>query len=90
MAKDAVHAMLGYLIDAFLISAVSLATDSERRRNSNPPKIYPADPGLIPAFDRSGRANVGHALETAVLHELERRGAEVGYVKPPPASKWTS
>jgi predicted AAA+ superfamily ATPase len=49
--------------------------------NSNPRKIYPADPGLIRAFDASGRANLGHALETAVLNELERRGAEVGYVK---------
>jgi predicted AAA+ superfamily ATPase len=81
VAKDAVHAMLGHLTDAFLLSAVWLATDSERKRNSNPRKIYPADPGLIPAFDRSGRANLGHALESAVLNELERRGAEVAYVK---------
>jgi predicted AAA+ superfamily ATPase len=81
VAKDAVHAMLGYLLDAFLLSAVPLATDSERKRNSNPRKLYPADPGLIKAFDAGGRANLGHALETVVLNELERRGAEVGYVK---------
>lgn len=73
--------MLGHLIDAFLISAVAVATDSERQRNSNPRKVYPADPGLLRAFDASGRSNVGHALETAVLNELERRGAEVAYVK---------
>src|SRR5712692_2813883 len=82
VAKDAVHTMLGHLLDAFLLSAVPLATDSERKRNSNPRKLYPADPGLIKAFDASGRTNVGHALETVVLNELERRGgAEVGYVK---------
>lgn len=81
VAKDAVHAMLGHLLDAFLLSAVPLATDSERQRNSNPRKLYPADPGLIKAFDASGRSNLGHAIETAVLNELERRGAEVGYVK---------
>ena len=81
VAKDAVHAMLGYLLDAFLLSAVPLATDSDRKRNSNPRKLYPADPGLIKAFDASGRANLGHALEAVVLNELERRGAEVGYVK---------
>lgn len=81
VAKDAVHAMLGYLLDAFLISAVPMATNSERQRNSNPRKLYPADPGLIKAFDASARANLGHALETAVFNELERRGAEVGYVK---------
>lgn len=81
VGKDAVHAMLSHLFDAFLISAVPLATDSERQRNSNPRKLYPADLGLIKAFDASGRSNLGHALECAVLCELERRGAEVGYVK---------
>ncbi|MBI3393441.1 MAG: ATP-binding protein [Nitrospirae bacterium] len=81
VAKDALHAMLGHLVDAFLLITVPLSTESERRRNSNPRKIYPADPGLIGAFDRSGRANLGHALETVVLNELERRKAEAGYVK---------
>lgn len=81
VGKDVVHAMLGHLLDAFLLSAVPLATESERRRNSNPRKLYPVDPGLIGAFDASGRSNLGHALETVVLNELERRKAEVGYVK---------
>jgi predicted AAA+ superfamily ATPase len=81
IGRDAVHALLGHLIDAFLLVAVPLATESERQRNSNPRKIYPADPGLIPAFDASGRANLGRALETAVLIELERRRADLGYVK---------
>jgi predicted AAA+ superfamily ATPase len=81
VAKDTVHAMLDHLTDAFLISAVPVATESERRRNTNPRKLYPADPGLIEAFDVSGRANTGHALETAVFNELGRRAADVAYVK---------
>ncbi len=81
IAKDAVHAMLGHLQDAFLVSAVPMATDSERQRNSNPRTLYPVDAGLIKAFDASGRANLGHALETVVANELERRGAELGYVR---------
>lgn len=81
VAKDAVHALLGHLLDAFLLAAVPLATESERQRNSNPRKLYPADPGLIRAFDTSGRSQVGRALETAVANELGRRGAEIGYVK---------
>jgi predicted AAA+ superfamily ATPase len=36
---------------------------------------------LIAAFDTSGRSNIGHALETVVLNELERRKARVAYVK---------
>ena len=75
-AKDTLHAYLAYLEDAFLVRILPIATDSERRRQVNPRKAYPIDPGLIPVFDRSGKANVGHALETAVLLELERRGFE--------------
>jgi len=81
VAKDTVHALLDHLIDAFVIAAVPVATDSERRRNTNPRKVYPADPGLIDAFDPSGRSNTGHALETAVYNELSRRGADLAYVK---------
>jgi predicted AAA+ superfamily ATPase len=42
---------------------------------------YSIDTRFIPFFDRSGKANLGHALETAALLELDRRGAEVGYVQ---------
>lgn len=81
VSKDTLHAYLGHLEDAFLIRTVSLATDSERQRMVNPRKVYPVDPALIPLFDRSGRANSGHALETCVLLELERRGNSVSYVR---------
>ena len=52
-----------------------------RRRQVNPRKAYPINPGLIPLFDRSGRPNLGHALETAILLELERRGCATAYVR---------
>lgn len=81
VGKDSVYALLAHVIDSYLVSTVSLHTASERQRNSNPRKVYPADPGLIHAFDVSGRANLGHALETAVFNELQRRGAQVDYVK---------
>jgi predicted AAA+ superfamily ATPase len=81
IAKDTVHAYLAHLEDAFLVRTVSLHTASERQRMVNPRKAFPVDPGLIPIYERTGRANTGHALETAVLVELERRGCEIGYVK---------
>ncbi len=81
VSKNTLHDLLSYLEDAFLIRLVSVDTESERRRMVNPRKVYPVDPGLIPVFDRSGKANLGHALENAVLIELERRGAEVRYVR---------
>ena len=80
IGNDTLHAYLGYLEDAFLVRAISIATDSERRRMVNPRKAYPVDPGLISVCDRSGRGQVGHALETCVLLELERRGADIAMI----------
>ncbi|MBZ0154914.1 MAG: ATP-binding protein [Alphaproteobacteria bacterium] len=81
VAKDTLHAYLSYLEDAFLIRTVAISSASARRRMVNPRKVYPMDPALIPVFDRTGRANLGHALETCVLLELERRGTEIAYVR---------
>ena len=47
----------------------------------HPRKVYPVDPGLIPVYGRMGQPNLGAALETVVLVELERRGCEVAYVR---------
>lgn len=81
VGKEILAELLGHLMDAFLLSAVPVASESLRRQNSNPRKLYPADPGLIGAFDTGSRSNLGRALETVVYNELERRGAEVAYVK---------
>ncbi|RJP34024.1 MAG: ATP-binding protein [Actinobacteria bacterium] len=81
VAKDTLHSYLSFLEDAFLLRTTSLEARSVRRRMVNPRKVYPIDPGLIPIYNRSGEPNLGHALETCVLLELERRGAEVGYVR---------
>jgi hypothetical protein len=80
VGKDTLYAYLEHLEDAFLVHTVPVATASERRRMSNPRKAYPADPALIPVFDRSG-ANTGHALETCVALELLRRGCDLAYVR---------
>ena len=72
-----------HLEDAFLIQGVHIETGSERQRQVNPVKTYPVDQGLIAAFDRTGKENIGHALETCVLIELLRRGAEVTWVRTP-------
>lgn len=81
ISKDSVHQMLGYLDDCFLVRVIWMESTSERQRMVNPRKAYPVDTGLIPIFDRTGRENLGHALETAVLVELERRGCEITYVR---------
>ena len=81
ISKDSLHAFLAHFEDAFLIRTTSLLTASERQRMVNPRKAYPIDPGLIPIYERTHRDNLGHALETAVLIELLRRGCEVHYFR---------
>ncbi len=81
ISRDTVHELLGYLEDSFLVRLIWMESTSVRQRQVNPRKAYPIDTGLIRVFDRSGKHNVGHVLETAVLIELERRGAEVSWVR---------
>lgn len=81
VGKDTLHEYLAHLEDAFLVRTISLHSASERQRMVNPRKAYPIDPALIGLYERTGRANLGHALETVVLLELERRGMAVDYVR---------
>lgn len=81
VSRDTVHALVAHLDDCFLVRTVWMESSSERQRMVNPRKVYPVDAGLIPIFDRTGRTNLGHALETAVLIELERRRCEITYVR---------
>lgn len=81
VGRDTLHQMASHLDDCFLVRTVWIDADSERRRMVNPRKVYPIDAGLIPVFGATGREQVGRALETAVLIELERRGRTVHYVR---------
>lgn len=83
VAKDTLHELLAHLEDCFLVRVVEMESASERQRMVNPRKAYPADTGLISVFGHADRADTGHALETAVLTELERRRYEVSYVNTP-------
>ena len=81
VGKESLYAFLGHLEDTFLIRTVSIHAGSERKRMVNPRKAYPVDPGLIPVYERTGKTNLGHALETVVLIELERRGCQADYYR---------
>ena len=81
ISREHLTELVQHLEQAFLITSLAAGGGSLRRTQSLPRKIYPIDPGLIPLYDRSGRANLGHALETVVLMELRRRGAELSYLR---------
>jgi hypothetical protein len=81
VGKDTLYTYLDYLEDTFLVRIVSQHSASERKRTTSPRKAYPVDPGLIPVYEHAGRTNIGQALETVILIELERRGYEVFFAK---------
>lgn len=83
ISRDTLHQLLGHVEDCFLVRTVWIEAASERQRMVNPRKVYPVDSGLIPLYDRTGRGNLGHALETAVLIELQRRRCIVTYLRTP-------
>lgn len=79
--RESLYHFLAHMEDAFLLRAIPVATDSEKRRQVNPRKIYPIDHSIGPVFDRSPKSNTGHALEVVVHNALVRQGAETAYVK---------
>lgn len=81
VAKNTLHDLLAHLENAFLVRSVWMETSSERQRMVNPRKAYPIDTALIALYDQTGRANIGHALETLVLLELERRRSTATWVR---------
>lgn len=81
ISREHLAELVQHLESAFLIQCVGVEGGSLRRQMTLPRKVYPIDPGLLPLYELGGRSNRGHALETAVLLELRRRGAEVGYLR---------
>jgi uncharacterized protein len=77
--KNAIYALLGHLADAFLCFLLPLHTDSEKRRQVNPKKLYAIDHGLVRACVPSRSADEGHVLENIVYLHLRTRGRVLGY-----------
>lgn len=79
VAKNTLHAHLGHFEDAYLVFAVPLWSDSLRKVQTNPRKIYAVDPGLATAMNPSFSANFGQMFENLVYLDLRRQGYDVYY-----------
>lgn len=77
--RTLVHQMIEALEDAYLVFRLPLADRSLRRRQVNPPKVYPVDPGLAHCMSPATTPEWGRLLETALFLWLRRRGWELGY-----------
>jgi hypothetical protein len=79
IGRSSVYEYLSYIEDAYLMFMVPLYSESIRRVQNNPKKIYAIDNGLARAHTVSLSKNSGHALENAVYLDLRRSGAKVYY-----------
>jgi uncharacterized protein len=80
IAKDAVHAFVNHLEEAFLLFTMDVDSESPRVRQTRPRKCYVIDTGLARSLSYRAAGETGWLLENAVFLELRRRGYSTGYV----------
>ncbi|MCP5505972.1 MAG: ATP-binding protein [Chlamydiales bacterium] len=79
VGKDTLHTYLSYLEDVFLIFTVPIFTESLRKLQTTPKKIYGIDNGLMEASSFNLSGNYGKLLENQVYLDLRRRKKEIFY-----------
>ena len=79
--KNTLHEYLAHMEDVYLVQGITIDSPSLRKRQANPRKIYPIDPGLAQAFYHGAVSDRGRLLETLVFLELRRRGLEIAYYR---------
>lgn len=78
-AKNTISDYLNHIEDAYLTFSVPLFSESIRKVESNPKKIYVIDTGLIKAFSFSFSQNWGHLFENLIFLDLKRKGHKIFY-----------
>lgn len=79
LGRSTVYDYLSYIEDAYLIFSVPLFSESVRKTQSNPRKIYAIDTALVNASRLKTIGNKGRYLENLVYLELRRRDDEIYY-----------
>lgn len=79
VGKMTLHDYLSYIEDAYLAFTVPLYSESIRKTNSNPKKIYAIDTGLVNAYNLDSNHNMGHLFENFIFLHLRRERHEIFY-----------
>ncbi len=78
--KNDLYLYLDYLTDAYFFFPVSIHTESERVRQTNPNKIYTIDTGILRTCLFNRDKNNGAMLENLVFEHLRRNRIQTEYV----------
>lgn len=81
VGKDTIYQYLEYIEDAFLVFSVPLFTDSVRKKQQNPKKIYIADNGLVRANQLDISLKLGNLFENQIYLDMRRQGKKVHYYR---------
>jgi predicted AAA+ superfamily ATPase len=79
LSKTTLHQYISYVEDAYLLFMVPLYSESIRKTQSNPRKVYAVDSGLVHAYSFSLEENKGHAFENLIYLDLRRHQHEIYY-----------
>lgn len=79
LSKTTIHDYLHYIEDAYLAFRVPLYSESLRKTQSNPQKIYVIDTGLANANNFSFSENIGHYFENLIYLDLRRAQHNIYY-----------
>lgn len=79
VGKDTLYQYMEYIEDSFLIFSVPLFSQSVRKIQMNPKKIYIVDNGLICANKLGVSSQWGNLFENQIYLDLKRRGKKVSY-----------
>jgi len=79
VGKMTLHDYFNYMEDAYLVFSVPIYSESIRKTNTNPKKIYAIDTGLINAYNLKVDRNQGHLFENFIFLNLKRQRHEIYY-----------
>jgi uncharacterized protein len=79
VGKDTIYQFMEYIEDAFLAFGVPLFSESVRKVQMNPKKIYLVDNGLVCANRLAVSSQYGSLFENQIYLDLRRKGKKVGY-----------
>lgn len=83
LGKNTLYEYLTYISDCYLAFTVPLYTDSLRKQESNPRKIYAIDTGLASSHIIGINSQLGRLFENLVYLDLRRRRCEIYYYLTP-------
>lgn len=79
IGKDTLYQYMEYIEDVFLAFSVPLFSESVRKIQANPKKIYIVDNGLVKANSLALSSNFGPLFENQIYLDLRRQGKKIGY-----------